>query len=167
MNNITVLYIHLNAHGDYVYSDIPDYAEISVRQTRKFHKGRIVYVSEKKADWFDELDVEWVDYVGLNFTQYNEYLSLLQEVRRHETTFWYVTMLRMHYIYSVISDLKLEKTLYLENDNLIYHNPDKIHYCFNGKVRYTRVSDLECSPGIMIFPSPERTKEFYRWYCDT
>lgn len=161
MKDITVLYVHINADGDYVSPKAPEYMEISMRQTRKFHNGRIVYIGANKEPWFDDMDVEHIDQMILARDCIPEFFRICWESRPNETNFWYVTMGRMQFINAAIQKLGLENTLYLENDNLIYHNTEKLEPFFNNKVRYTRVSRLECSPGIMLMPSPEISNRFF------
>jgi hypothetical protein len=169
MTNLNILYIHLNAKGAYVYDTIPDFAEVSVRQSRKFHDGPIFFLSMHKADWFDKYNVTWLD---LKHPQWNYDLiwEWTHTLKPDEGVFWHMTMMRMALIdvfvdtCSKVSEkehIDSTHTLYLEYDNLIYQNTDVLaDFCYD-KVMYSFVSMTEASPGIMIFPHTDTSSFFF------
>lgn len=169
MTDLNVLYVHLNAYGPYVYEEIPAFAEISVKQTRKFHDGTIFFISDHKADWFDKYDIIWLDLKQPDWN-YDLIWEWTHAIKPDEGVFWHMTMARMALIDLFVNQCSkfVEKgylhsthTLYLEYDNMIFYHTDVLKpYCTN-KVRYTFVSDEEASPGIMIFPHTDISNKFF------
>lgn len=153
---MTILYVNQSGSGDYVYTSLPEFAKLSVMQSRHFHKGPIVFICEQPEEWFAEYQVTWIN---VNDFVVSEYRKFVNELRPNETEFWNLTMMRMLIIedYMKIVD---DDVLFLEYDNLIYHDVEKLNPFFDGKVRYCAVSDSEYSPGIMMFPKNESDRFF-------
>lgn len=167
---IDILYVHLPGIGNFVYDEIPDFARISVAQSRKNHSGKIVFICQKPEAWFEDYDVEWFDLNRLPVSSFERWGKINLEVRK-ETVFWNLTMIRMlvlnHY---TKFHSKADYVLSLEYDNLIYQNTDTLNDFCNGKIRYCPVSKIEHSPGIMLLPTGEYAHKFdelFRIFSET
>lgn len=110
-------------------SDIPAYTKISLEQARRHNPSiPIDFISASPAEYFKELDINWVNQKDVEG-------DLLQEFRavswfdRHGTPntshpspegFWVKTAERLFYLEEYISQNKFSNVFHFENDVLLY-----------------------------------------------
>lgn len=110
-------------------NDIPDYTRISLEQARKFNpETPIDFISAKPADYFNDLNINWVNQKDVE----GESLKLFRSVSwfdRHGTPntshpspegFWAKTAERLFYLENYISENDFHDVVHFENDVMLY-----------------------------------------------
>lgn len=104
---MNLIYVHV---GD----NFPDYHYVSLTQTTKYFKGNIFDLYGKEANDLLSRNENNKEFTKVNFL--NKYGM---------NNFWSVTFQRMFVIEQYMKENNLEDVIHIENDVLIYENPEK------------------------------------------
>lgn len=79
--------------------------------------------------------------------------------RKFRGGYWHFTSYRFTILYLYMKKRKIGNILHLENDVLLYENPDKIKWHNKSKILITMDTYGICTPGIMYIPNPDILKK--------
>ncbi len=121
-HSLPVVHIHMGPN-------LPAYFWDTVRQTRRFHAGKIICVlplNEVNPDIIEELLLTVISNVSFDDV---EMIRLVNEVswlneRYGGGGFWHYTMLRLFVLEALMQRLSISSCLHIENDVIIYAAPD-------------------------------------------
>ena len=149
-------------------NDIPEYTKICLEQARKYNPSTpIDFISAKPADYFKELDVNWInqnDAIGDSLKAFRE----VSWFDRHGTPntkhpspegFWAKTAERLFYLDEHIWQNDLEDVVHFENDVMLYDDINNIKPTHN--IMGTNASFYQTTFALAYI----RNKEYYRHLC--
>lgn len=171
---MNLVYIHIGGlniasysptNTAYTSTETPEYMWCSIKQTRKYYKGKIYTIIPEKDILKNKIKAEIYDcelisfesfLTGENTTELNsghglrasyikEFLKTCLTVGHNNDHFLCVTFLRLFVLCELIRNFQLKNVWHIENDNLIFANFPRL----TGNVYYANVSDKEASAGIM------------------
>lgn len=111
------VYVHI---GD----KFPDYHYVSLKQTQKYFNGKVYDIFGKEANDLLSRNENNKEFEKVNFL--NKYGL---------GNFWSVTFQRMFVIEQLMKENNLEDVIHIENDVLIYENPEKYLDFFEDKFK--------------------------------
>ena len=155
MNSI---YVHLNPKtlsfskdlkdSDYVYTDLPEFANISINQTKKYlGVNPIIITNDTINEYFkDEVD-QFFNICKSGFPSFAN------------DPFWLTTLLRLYVVFLYSKKFNLTEFIHLEYDNLIYSELKQLKKLKPG-LYFTRVGPFCSSAGFVYCNSLEKFEQF-------
>lgn len=127
-------------------SDIPRYTFDVIKQVQQFEGNKVSLMCRNTL-----ADIYTIDY--LPYLTHPRIVALLDNVKKnyaryYNDAFWLVTMLRIPLLCVHILENNLQGVLHLENDNLIYKNPNDVFKNMKG-FAYPVVGPSMASAGIL------------------
>ena len=93
----------------------------------------------------------------------DKYLKNANEYIKNKNSFrngyWHFTSYRFTILYLYMKKKNIGNILHLENDVLLYENPDNIKWHDKSKILITMDTYGICTPGIMYIPNPDILKK--------
>jgi len=152
------IYVHLRpdqfifskelTQSGYVYTDIPSYAKLSIKQTESFLSEPSVLIDN--------------DYVNEHFTtDVNDFFNLCKKgfPSFYRDPFWLLTLLRLYVVFLYCKKHNITKFIHLEYDNLIYSNLN----CLNKlkpSIYFTRLGPYSGAAGFVYCNSLTQFEQF-------
>jgi hypothetical protein len=135
---------------------VPQYFYTCISQIRKFTQERIIVAATINRN-INVPNVEIVPTEQFYNSKINNFLKyqFLDEMKFDG--FWKYAALRLYIVESVMEHYKLQHALHIENDNLIYDDPNKtiMESYVGNKIGLTRITESLLSAGIMYVGSLE------------
>lgn len=158
MENMKSIYVHLRpdqfsfsqelTHSNYVYTDVPAYADISIKQSQYFLKEEpVLLTNETVNDFFSEEVNDFFLMCKKNFPSF------------YKDPFWLLTLLRLYVVYLYCKKENINEFLHLEYDNLIYSDLSVLKK-LQPSVYFTRVGPFCSSAGFVYCNSLESFTKF-------
>lgn len=155
MNSI---YVHLNPKtlsfsntlkdSDYVYTDLPEFANISIKQTKKFlNTDPIVITNDIVNEFFKEEINQFFTICKSGFPSFAN------------DPFWLTTLLRLYVVFLYSKKFNLTEFIHLEYDNLIYSDLKQLK-TLPSSLYFTRVGPFCSSAGFVYCNSLENFEQF-------
>lgn len=158
MEAITYIYVHIDptalifskelVQSSYTFSKLPDYAYISINQTKKIAKTEPIVITN--------------NYVTAHFSeQINEFYELCKHGMPsfYRDTFWLTTLLRLYIVYLYCQKNNINTFIHLEYDNLIYSDFQKLN-SLESNIYFTKVGELYSSAGFIFCNNLQKFKTF-------
>lgn len=146
---MNIVYIHIGP-------TLPAHLKYSLEQTRKWYSGDVWLLMNRDAGIdFDPLALQYdVKGVFLEKFQRSELIERFEAISfLHEYgQFWDVTMRRLMYLEEFIKDFGLQEVIHIENDILIYSDPDQME-CFPRKFAVNAISQKYAGYGYCMMRS--------------
>lgn len=150
--SLPVVHIHMGPN-------IPPYFWETVRQTRRFHVGRIICVlppAEVDNAVAEELQLTVISnesFDDVEMIRSVNKVSWLNE-RYGGGGFWHYTMLRLFVLEALMQRYSIQSCLHIENDVLIYATPDtlvgRLEACYSGRCAATPLGpSAGCTAAVM------------------
>jgi len=143
---------------------IPSYMKTAIEQAQKITKGRTWIISEKefyvgsKCIWWDAKKLmEWSD-------DYKEFMHHNHLNSQGFGDFWTVTLARMFLIETMMLEEDIKEILHIENDVLIYQDPDKLNFPYD--VNITKVTNQHDSLAYTVIKNRESLKWMNRQFVE-
>jgi hypothetical protein len=127
----------------HIGSPQPPFMKVCINQIRHFTQSRIIEVYDGR------------DYYESKIMRFLRCCDYLKDFGMQN--FWLYAMLRLYLVEVVMDRYGMIKALHIENDNLIYDDPDNTcmaEYC-GDSVGLTQLTDTELSAGVMYVGSRE------------
>jgi len=152
------IYVHLRpdqfsfseelTHSNYVYTDLPDYANISIKQTQHFLKEEpILLTNEIVNNFFSQEVNDFFLVCKKNFPSF------------YKDPFWLLTLLRLYVVYLYCKKENINEFLHLEYDNLIYSDLNVLKK-LPPSIYFTRVGPFCSSAGFVYCNSLDYFTKF-------
>lgn len=111
----------------HIGDELPSYINDTVEQIRKFYNGDLYFVKSKNCNFENNFNVKIVDY---------EFLIDYHRVKTFNKVctlqgFWNVTCQRFIILESLMNVYHLDKVVHIENDVLIYNDPNNLSSYFS------------------------------------
>jgi hypothetical protein len=145
-------------------NDVPDYVALSLEQARHFNPEiEIYFICKYKQEFFDKLNIKWVDQESLAEGQTLKRFNQVCSFRRHGTPnttypspdlFWHRTAERIFYILELMLRDTMDEVFHFENDVLIYHDLKGVEVSQN--VIITPMSLTHTTFAFSYFPTPAK-----------
>lgn len=139
-----LIYIHLNPLAfdfsnelnisKYVFSDIPEYAQVSIEQSKSLNYEVIVVTNIKKYK------AEINNFFNLCKTGFPSF---------YKDPFWLLTLLRLYVLYLYVEENNIEEFIHMEYDNLVYYPAEYLQNLESG-IYFNRVGP-QCSSAGFIY----------------
>jgi hypothetical protein len=144
---VNLVFVHLG-------KNYPLHMFVAIKQAIKYFEGRLFVVGESPLKFLNK-NIQWIDAKILlkrnenhiEFCKYN-YLN-----NQGLENFWTFTLTRMFCIEQLMKELNLRNVLHLENDVLIYHNPELLKFPYemnltnvtpqHDSICYTCIKELD------------------------
>lgn len=134
-----------------------DYIIYNIRNLILHNNLDITVITEKKYfHYLQEFkNIELVDCRELNDFKFNDNSKLDRQFR---DGFWHYCSLRFFYLYAYIEKYKIECSVHIENDTLLYENLDKLNGFFKNKVYVPFDHYHRVIPSFIYIPNAESFK---------
>lgn len=147
MENLKAIYAHLSPDkfsfsnelelSKYTFSDLPEYAKLSLAQTRKFLGNEpILLTNDNISKSSHEKIDEFYTLCKNNFPSF------------YKDTFWLLTLIRLYVVYLYCEENNINEFIHLEYDNLIYSDLTVLK-SLPPSVYFTRVGPYCSSAGFV------------------
>ena len=178
--NITYIHItpdlfnnNLITPSDYVYSSIPEYFYNSFKTLRKNYSGVVNCIAPKASNTIAKQNI---DNNNVNFIDAEQlfenaiFKEIINETKAKFPThfydsFWLTTFMRLPLLFTYIQDNKLEDTIHLEHDNIIFYDPSaviKAYKKLDSVLYYPQVGPHIASAGILFAKNNKASDLFLR-----
>lgn len=158
METLTYIYVHIDptklgfshelAQSNFTFSELPDYAHISISQTKKITNKEPVIITNEYIDQYFKKEVQdFYDICKQGMPSF------------YKDTFWFTTLLRLYVVYLYCQQNNIHHFIHLEYDNLIYSNFDTLKI-LNPSLYFTSVGPYCGSAGFVYCNSLQR----YEWF---
>jgi len=168
MKQGNIIFIHLNnsiapySTSSYTYNTIPDYFLHVLKYTKKFNYNIHFLGHSQDIDKIDE---------SIQCFDIQKYSNYIQEITDKLKTnfpeqikddFWFLTTIRLFLVNRYIHENKLDNTIHLEGDNIIFYDYDpKIFETLNsGEFSYGKVGPYLSGPGIILYKDFKSAENF-------
>jgi len=135
-------------HSNYTYSDIPEFAQISFQQSKKFLKDDPILLTNDTVDEYFKKEVE--DFFQLCKNGFPSF---------YKDPFWLTTLLRLYVVYLYCEKNNINEFIHLEYDNLIYSDLKELKL-LPPSIYFTRVGLYCSSAGFVYCNSLSNFKQF-------
>jgi hypothetical protein len=155
---MTAIYTHLRPdqftfsdefnHSDYVYKGVPEYANLSINQTKHFLQTQPILI---------ENEIVNKEYAS----EVNEFFLLCKQnfPSFYKDPFWFLTLARLYIVYLYCKKHNITKFIHLEYDNLIYSDL-KVLDPLPSSIYFTRVGPFCSSAGFVYCNSLDHFEKF-------
>jgi len=135
-------------HSNYTYSDIPEFAQISFQQSKKFLKDDPILLTNDTVDEHFKKEIE--DFFQLCKNGFSSF---------YKDPFWLTTLLRLYVVYLYCEKNNINEFIHLEYDNLIYSDLKELKL-LPPSIYFTRVGPYCSSAGFVYCNSLFNFKQF-------
>lgn len=152
---MNILYSHLNINdfsfskelkeSRYTFTELPEYALDSIKQSNKFGKTHVVTINDLKEE--ENKINEFYNLCKNNFPSY------------YKDSFWLLTLLRLYTLHLYVEKNNIEEFLHIEYDNLIYKDPKLLRKLPDG-IYFTKVGPELASAGIVYCSKKQYLSKF-------
>jgi len=132
----------------WVFEQIPSYAQVSINQTKKYLNTELIILSNDYID--NHMKEESIEF----YRKCKEYFTYLVWC-----PFWYTSLFRLFVLYTYCKKNNIDKFIHLEYDNLIYSDFKHLD-CLSPSIYFTRVGYQQSSAGFVYCNSLEHFTKF-------
>lgn len=148
----------------HIGSKVPDYIYTCIQQVQRYCNNRIIIYAPDSSEALKNFQsFKNVLFLGAitKTDNWKEFQEVQQLSQFGMNNFWRYACERFYAIESIMETLGIDNALHIENDNLIYGEPDTEFlkdYCKDG-IGLTRITDKLLSAGIMYIGSRNKLKQ--------
>jgi hypothetical protein len=152
------IYVHLRpdqfsfskefSHSNYVYSDLPLYANLSIKQTKKFLEEEPVLLDNNFIN--NEFSGEMESFFKLCKEKFPSF---------YKDPFWFLTLARLYVVFLFCKKENVSEFIHLEYDNLIYSDFTQLKN-LKPSIYFTQVGPYCSSAGFVYCNSLESFEKF-------
>src|SRR4030042_2119319 len=142
--------------------DIPQYLMCCINQIRKYTDDVVVLIVDRDVKMYDTKNILIININNLPMCHNHKMFLESNHFSKYGDLFWRYACERFYTIESVMNFLGIKKALHIENDNLIYGEPDYEwleNYCYD-RVGLTQITPTLTGAGIMYIGDIRSLEEF-------
>lgn len=160
MENLKAIYVHLSPDkflfskelelSKYTFSDIPEYAKLSLAQSEKFLGQKAILLTNENIN--EEFHVKIYEFYKLCKESFPSF---------YRDTFWLLTLIRLYVVYLYCKKNNINEFIHLEYDNLIYSDLSILKK-LPPSLYFTRVGPFCSSAGFVYCNSLTHFSKFIK-----
>jgi hypothetical protein len=154
------IYVHLNPNdfsfsselnaSNYTYTDIPEFAQVSIQQSEKFLKEKSIVITN------DDIKNQFESEINFFFEKCKKDFPAF-----YKDPFWLTTLLRLYVVYLYCKHNQINEFIHLEYDNLIYSDLKELKQ-LPPSLYFTRVGPCCSSAGFVYCNSLTNYEQFIK-----